>query len=64
MARLAGPNPPQALADAVHGAYVGMIREGFPGWQSHDEAGAVMVWDAEPHLETGTYDSARVLAPN
>jgi para-nitrobenzyl esterase len=29
---LAGPNPPQALADATHGAAVALIREGRAAW--------------------------------
>lgn len=27
-----GPNPPQDLADAVHGAWVRFVRDGDPGW--------------------------------
>ncbi|GIT79567.1 carboxylic ester hydrolase [Leifsonia sp. LS1] len=60
---LAGANPPQSLADDVHGAAVSFIRTGEPGWApvtsavrtahvfdtpSHDEAGAFA--DAEPVL--------------
>ena len=32
VAALAGENPPQALADAVHGGAVAFIRDGDPGW--------------------------------
>ena len=34
--RLAGPNPPQSLADAMHGAWVAFARTGDPGWQPYD----------------------------
>ncbi|WP_210479225.1 carboxylesterase/lipase family protein [Naasia sp. SYSU D00948] len=61
VATIAGADAPQSLADTVHGAYAAFIRDGLPGWQAYDEAGAVMVWDAQPHVETGTYDSAQVL---
>ena len=30
--RVAGPNPPQDLADRVHQAYVRFVTEGDPGW--------------------------------
>ncbi len=62
VAALAGPGAPQALADAVHGAYVEFIRTGSPGWPAHDDDGAVMVFDDPSGLQSGTYDSARVLA--
>jgi para-nitrobenzyl esterase len=31
-----GPNPPQQLADAAHGAWVAFIRDGDPGWPAYD----------------------------
>lgn len=34
VARLGGPNPPQELADEVHGAAVAFIRGGSPGWSA------------------------------
>lgn len=39
-AGLAGDAPPQALADAMHGAWVAFIRDGDPGWPAYDPAGA------------------------
>ncbi|WP_416442976.1 carboxylesterase/lipase family protein [Leucobacter sp. HNU] len=36
MEPLAGPNPPQALADEVHAAAVAFIADGDPGWPRHD----------------------------
>ncbi|WP_031002229.1 carboxylesterase/lipase family protein [Streptomyces sp. NRRL F-5727] len=35
-APLLGADPPQALADAVHGAWVSFARTGDPGWPSYD----------------------------
>jgi para-nitrobenzyl esterase len=60
--RLAGPGAPQGLADEVHGAYVEFIRSGSPGWPTHHDGGAVMVFDDPSDVRSGTYDSARVLA--
>lgn len=31
-----GDNPPQALADRMHGAWVNFIRNGDPGWRQYD----------------------------
>jgi para-nitrobenzyl esterase len=31
-----GADPPQALADAVHTAWVRFIKNGDPGWDSYD----------------------------
>ena len=33
---LAGPNPPQELADRMHAAWVGFARSGHPGWPRYD----------------------------
>jgi para-nitrobenzyl esterase len=60
--RVAGASPPQALADLVHGAYVAFVRDGDPGWPAYDEDRSVMVFDAEPAVVTGDYESARALA--
>lgn len=43
-----GPNPPQDLADAAHGAWVAFIRDGDPGWPAYDtEERQGMVFDRE-----------------
>ncbi|HEY4914627.1 MAG TPA: carboxylesterase family protein [Candidatus Dormibacteraeota bacterium] len=34
--RLAGPNPPQSIADEMHRAWVAFARTGDPGWESYD----------------------------
>ena len=59
--RVAGPNAPQALADWVHGCYVGFVREGNPGWPPYDESQAVMVFDSDSAVVAGGYESARAL---
>jgi para-nitrobenzyl esterase len=33
---LAGPNPPQELADEVHAAWVRFVADGDPGWPAYD----------------------------
>jgi carboxylesterase type B len=33
-----GVNPPQALADAMHGAWVAFAADGDPGWPRYDLA--------------------------
>jgi para-nitrobenzyl esterase len=59
--RVAGPDAPQALADAVHGAYVRFIRHGDPGWPPYQTGNSVMVFDTEPTVVAGGYTSARTL---
>jgi len=57
---LAGPNPPQALADAMHPAWVAFATHGDPGWAPFDTAGRpVKVFDGaenrialDPHGHT------------
>jgi para-nitrobenzyl esterase len=44
---LAGPNPPQPLATAMHRAWVDFATHGDPGWSRFDlEARPVMIFDA------------------
>jgi para-nitrobenzyl esterase len=43
---LVGPNPPQALADEMHAAWVRFIKTGDPGWPSYEAGGRnVMEFD-------------------
>ena len=45
--RLAGPNPPQSIADEMHRAWVAFARTGDPGWETYDTARrTVMRFDA------------------
>lgn len=53
---LAGPNPPQSLADAMHRAWVDFAVTGDPGWAAWDGTRPVMRFDAP--------DSRLVRAPN
>jgi carboxylesterase type B len=44
---LTGPNPPQGLATAMHGAWVGYMTSGDPGWAPFDVNGRpVQTYDA------------------
>jgi para-nitrobenzyl esterase len=60
--RVAGPGAPQALADRIHTAFVGFIRDRDPGWPPYDDAKPVMVFDTESGVDSGGYESARALA--
>jgi len=59
--RVAGPEPPQALADQVHGAFVGFVRNQDPGWPSYRQSKSIMVFASEPATVNGGYESARAL---
>ena len=62
MEALAGPNPPQDLADDVHGAAVAFITTGDPGWGRHDgDAGVVRVYDRPTRDVADAYASVRAL---
>jgi para-nitrobenzyl esterase len=59
---LAGPNPPQTLADEVHGAAVSFITTGDPGWPLHEgDAGIVRVYDEPTRDVADAYASVRAL---
>lgn len=61
MVPLAGPNPPQALADEVHAAAVAFIRDGNPGWRRADATGTARVYDTPTRDVAGAYDSVKAL---
>lgn len=62
MEPLAGPNPPQELADDVHGAAVAFIATGDPGWGRHEgDAGVVRVYDRPTRDVVDAYASVRPL---
>jgi para-nitrobenzyl esterase len=49
--RLAGPNPPQSIADEMHRAWVAFARTGNPGWASYSADGrTVMRFDTPSGL--------------
>ncbi|WP_431280169.1 carboxylesterase/lipase family protein [Leifsonia poae] len=59
---IAGANPPQALADDVHGAAVAFITGGNPGWTAFDEAtGSTRVFDVPSHTDNDGYADVEVL---
>ncbi|WP_217180844.1 carboxylesterase/lipase family protein [Streptomyces sp. AC495_CC817] len=62
MEPLAGPHPPQELADALHAAAVSFIVGGDPGWPVHrGDAGTVRVWDTPVRDEADGYASVSAL---
>jgi para-nitrobenzyl esterase len=60
--RVAGPKPPQALADLVHGSYVSFATDHDPGWAPFARSSSVMIFDDELQVVEGGYESARALA--
>lgn len=64
IAMLAGPNPPQDLADEIHGSSVAFIASGNPGWAAYDEADqAVRVYDVPTTVLADGYGDTRALLP-
>ncbi len=62
MEPLAGPNPPQALADEVHAGAVSFITGGDPGWTRHEgDAGIVRVYDTPTRDVADGYASVKPL---
>lgn len=62
MEPLAGPNPPQQLADEVHSRAVRFVTDGDPGWPRHEEPGRIVrIYDAEPHDQPDAYRSVAPL---
>ena len=62
MEALAGPNPPQELADELHDAAVAFLTTGDPGWPEHQgDAGIVRVYDLPTRDVADAYASVRAL---
>ena len=62
MEPLAGPNPPQALADEVHAAAVAFIADGDPVWARYDDATkTARVYDTPTRDQPDAYASVRPL---
>jgi para-nitrobenzyl esterase len=55
--RVAGPNPPESLARAYHGAALSFIREGRVDWRRWSDGDVARVFDG-----AGTHDSRRAYA--
>jgi para-nitrobenzyl esterase len=61
---IAGQNPPQSLADDVHGAAVAFIATGDPGWTPFEEASQpARVFDVPSHSEEHGYADVELLLP-
>ncbi|MGB3304476.1 MAG: carboxylesterase family protein, partial [Gordonia sp. (in: high G+C Gram-positive bacteria)] len=61
---LAGPNPPQSLADAVHEAAAAFISEGDPGWPREQPTASISrVYDIPIRDQADAYASVRPLLP-
>lgn len=63
VSNLAGPNPPQQLADEMHGAAVAMVTSGNPGWAAwRTGPGTTRVFgSAGSHVTDDAYDSVLAL---
>ncbi|MGX5695520.1 carboxylesterase/lipase family protein [Agromyces soli] len=62
MVLLAGPNPPQALADELHAAATAFVVTGDPGWPAATGAAPVArVWDTPSHDVADAYASVAPL---
>lgn len=53
----AGEHPPEALADAMHGAFAAFARDGDPGWTPYAAGRTVMIFD-DPSREGAIDDLA------
>ncbi|WP_330456427.1 carboxylesterase family protein [Streptomyces sp. NBC_00820] len=61
-APLLGPRPPQALADAMHSAWVSFAKSGDPGWPAYDtDTRTTMVFHEDAALEADPRGEARLL---
>lgn len=61
---LAGAEPPQSLADDVHGGVTAFVTGGDPGWPAFDdEHEAVRVFDTPSRVQEHGYASVRALLP-
>jgi para-nitrobenzyl esterase len=59
-----GPAPPQAMADAMHAAWVGFVRDGDAGWARYEhETRSVMVFDEPAELRSDVWQLPRTAWP-
>lgn len=61
VAGLTGPNPPQELADAVHGGAVALIRGGDPGWEPVAASGVSRLFAVPDGTDPDAFAGARPL---
>ena len=59
--RVAGPQPPRALADQVHAAFVAFVRDHHPGWPPYADQKSIKVFDVQSAVVSEGYESARAL---
>ena len=61
---LAGPIPPQELADTLHAAALGFIRDSNPGWEPYGaEEKFTRIFDSYTRTVKDGYASVRALRP-
>ncbi|MFD4371953.1 carboxylesterase/lipase family protein [Streptomyces sp. NPDC058486] len=61
---IAGPTPPQPLADAIHSAWVAFVTHQNPGpdWPPYTpETHTTKLWDTPPHLQNDPHHQVRTL---
>jgi para-nitrobenzyl esterase len=59
-----GPNPPQSLADAMHGAWVRFVTTGDAGWPRYETDGrSVMAFDDPAEVRPDVWRRPRTLLP-
>lgn len=64
VAGVAGTNPPQRLADAVHGALAEFAETGNPGWEADDGGlGPSRIFNVPVQDQPDAYATARALPP-
>ncbi|MGO4105436.1 carboxylesterase/lipase family protein [Leifsonia sp. YAF41] len=61
VAVIAGDNPPQSLADEIHGDAVSFVESGDPGWPRFTEGHAVRVFDLQSKTESNGTAAVRAL---
>jgi para-nitrobenzyl esterase len=61
VSRVAGAEPPQTLADQVHAAFVGLVRDRDAGWPPYNDLKSIKVFDSESAVVSEGYESARAL---
>ncbi|WP_309065599.1 carboxylesterase/lipase family protein [Microbacterium sp.] len=63
VASIAGDDPPQGLADEMHGAAVAFVTEHEPGWPTwRSDPGTTRVFGDSPAISNAAYDDALPLA--
>lgn len=61
VATITGDNPPQSVANEVHGDAVAFIRDGEPGWPRFTEGHAVRVFDLQSKTESNGTAAVKAL---